>query len=68
MYLCYVTFPNFYQPSSLLSLFSYFPCEFFFLRSRELFVSLVSKVQGTALLIVIHCVNCNSFEIKNNLL
>ena len=38
------------------------------MRSRELFVSLVSEVLITTLLTVILCINCNPFEIKNNLL
>ena len=38
------------------------------MRRRELFVPLVSEVQRTAPLTVILCINCNPFEIKNNLL
>ena len=46
----------------------FFFCGFSFLRIRELLVPLVSKVQGTASLIVILCINCNPFKLKNDLL
>ena len=69
-FLCfYFFFCPFFLSFSFPLLFSFFfLVGFFFLRSRELFVPLISEAQGMASLAVIICINCNPFEIKNDLL
>ena len=64
-----------FSPSLILFLFPslllfLFPCGFFlfFFRSRELFVLLISKAQGTTLLTEILCIDYDPFEINNDLL